>query len=138
MDKLQGEKYFAQLMKEKEIEGIDKVKEGIGVPASWCDKDKSHFCCPSGNDHMSGIGVSKGDLLAFEVTDTLESGDIGLFFVKENKCVCRIYRVYDAGIFLLATNPSIEPYKVESDDKDFRIAGKLVAILKDMRNKKAE
>lgn len=136
MNKKQGDKYFKKLLEGKDFADKSRVTEGIGIPKSWCDQDKSYFCCPSGNNAMNGIGINEGDLLAFEVTDNLNSGEVGLFFIKDGKSVCRIYKVYDSGsTYLIATDSSVEPYRVDPDDNEFHIVGKLVAILKDVRNK---
>lgn len=135
MNKKQGDKYLQQLLEEKEFANKSRVTEGIGIPKSWCDEDRSYFCCQSGNNAMSGIGINEGDLLTFEVTDSLNSGEVGLFFTKGKKSICRIYKIYDSGsIYLVSTDSSVEPYRVDPEDKEFHIAGKLVAILKDMRN----
>ena len=136
MNKEQGEQYLKMLSKTTDFFRSERITSGVGVPVEWTDPDKSYFCCPSGSDAMSGIGINKGDLLVFEVIDTLNSGEAGLFFCKGDRCVCRIYREYDSGRkYLMTAGNSEEPYRIEPDDTDFHIVGRLAAILKNMKDK---
>jgi SOS-response transcriptional repressor LexA len=79
---------------------------------------------------MTSAGINDGDLLIFEVGDTLEDGDIGMFFFgKEHKSVCRIYKTYQSGAIYLLGDLKREPIRVDHDE-NFRIGGKLVGICK--------
>lgn len=130
MNRKQGEKHLEKLgatvgyFKEEGITG------SISLPPDFLDDEKSYFSATASGNGMSGVGINDGDIIVFETTDHVESGDVGMFFF-DGKSACRIYRKYDSGkAFLLATDSSREPYEIKPDDNTFHVAGKLACIVK--------
>ena len=86
---------------------------------------------------MTSAGINDGDLLIFEVADTLEDGEIGMFFYgEEHKSICRIYKRYQSGAVYLLGNLKREPIRVD-DDENFYIGGRLVGIYKAIQRKQS-
>lgn len=136
MDEKQGEEYLKDLgntvgyFKEELIDGE------IALPADFLDKDKHYFSATAFGNGMSGAGINDGDIIVFEVTDHIESGEVGMFFF-DGKSACRIYRKYDSGKeYLLAANSEREPYEIKPDDKTFHVAGRLAIVIKNVKGKK--
>ena len=129
----------------KYIESIRKVtdyfencKGMIPLPEGIIDSNGSYFSCNATGTGMCLYGIDDGDYLVFEVSDTITSGEIGMFIYGEmHTTVCRLYKEYDDGGIYLLGDPNVrQPIKIDKNDLDFSVVGQLVAVVKNMRNKK--
>lgn len=129
MDKEEAGKYISELSEVSDFFGRS-AKKTMWIPKEFFNADKDYFGAHAAGDGMTSAGINDGDLLIFEVGDTLEDGDIGMFFYgKEHKSVCRIYKTYQSGAIYLLGDLKREPIRVDHDE-NFRIGGKLVGICK--------
>ena len=136
MNKDESGKYISELSEASDF--FDRsAKKTMWIPKEFFDENKDYFGARAAGDGMTSAGINDGDLLIFEVADTLEDGEIGMFFYgKEHKSVCRIYKRYQSGAVYLLGNLKREPIRVD-DDENFYIGGRLVGIYKAIQRKQS-
>ena len=129
-----------QKLKER---GIDLSQFQTGRIAECSDtmfrteEDKDYFMVTAQGNGMREMGINDGDTLIVEVCDKLEDGDYGAFVTKEHSFLMRRYRVTENGdVYLVAASPERAPTHITKDDASFKIIGKLVGLIKDLRNYK--
>lgn len=73
--------------------------------------------------------IYEDDLLLIRKTDTLEDGEIGVFYLNEEVyCKKFKYNPLKDEITLKSLNPKYDPIKVDDED-DFHIIGRVVGVL---------
>lgn len=83
MNKDEAGKYISELSEVSDF--FDRsAKKTMWIPKEFFDENKDYFGARAAGDGMTSAGINDGDLLIFEVGDTLEDGDIGMFFTEKN------------------------------------------------------
>lgn len=110
----------------------------ITLPAEMFNVGSEYYGAKADGDGMLSYGINSGDLLIFEKTDQIASGKIGTFSIgPEHKTLCRLYRQYENGESWLLGDPAIrEPIRVDPENPEFYVIGKLTSIIRDVRGKK--
>ena len=113
------------------------VNNMISIPTEYIDKNHDYFSTRAAGDGMAVFGIDEGDTLIFEVSDTIASGEIGMFiYGEEHTSVCRIYKEYENGNIFLLGDPNLrQPIQIMPGEQNFHVIGKLTTIMKDVRNK---
>lgn len=122
-----------------EMTGLfETITGSVSLPKELIDDNRQYFGVKADGDGMSTYGINNGDILMFEVTDQISSGEIGCFvFGSARKSVCRLFKEYENGrAYLFGDLKTREPILVDRDDPDFHVIGKLATVIKDVRNKK--
>lgn len=91
------------------------------IPDAFLTAGKEYFANPADSDSMSPLFVPE-DILIFEKSDVIESGQIGAFYLNGEYCCKRYCRLADESIVLLSENNAYEPIMVKQDD-DFKVVG---------------
>ncbi len=123
------------------LQSIDYFKNSLGagsfsVNQLHLDPNKLYVGATASGTGMTDIGIDDGDFVIIEISDTIESGEIGMFVYGEDKSVvCRLYKKYDDGSEWLIASKSRKPIPV-SDDPNFIVAGKIVTVCKSIAGKK--
>lgn len=123
----------------REVTNLFNEKTGvIALPAEMIDSSHEYYGVKADGHGMSSYGINNGDVLMFEVSDQISSGEIGTFTIgPEHKTLCRLYKQYENGEIWLLGDPAIrEPIKIDPGDPNFHVIGKLTSIIKDVRGKK--
>ena len=82
-------------------------------------------------DSMIGEGILEGDFAVVQPSETARSGDLVVAYLGEDQeaTVKRLYRTANR-IELRAANPRYRPIKVDLKDPYFRLAGRVVGIVR--------
>lgn len=105
----------------------DIPEDYISVPNRIIKKNQTYFANIAHGDSMVGKGIKDGDILVFERTSSLESGQIGSFCVGD-KNYCKIFRKLNNGMILLeSANEKYDPIVIDvaNNEDCFRIIGVL-------------
>lgn len=103
----------------------DMVEDYIAVPYRLINPHSDYFAHVASGDSMIGKGIKDGDVLVFEKTNYLESGQVGSFCIGESQAVCKIFRKLPNGMIMLeSANDKYEPILVDIYDECFRVIGK--------------
>ena len=110
----------------------DNIDDYIAVPNKFVKPNKKYFANYASGDSMVGKGIQNGDVLIFEQTQVLESGQIGSFCINEGDAVCKTFRKLSNGIVLLeSANSAYDPIEIDvMKNECFRVIGKLVGSFK--------
>lgn len=106
----------------------DNIEDYIAVPDRYINSNKEYFANIAKGDSMIGKGINDGDILIFEKTNVLESGQIGSFCINDgNDCVCKTFRRLNNGMIVLeSANQKYDPIIIDVTNECFRVIGKLV------------
>lgn len=103
----------------------DMIEDYIAVPNRLINPHSDYFAHVASGDSMIGKGIKDGDVLVFEKTNYLESGQVGSFCIGESQAVCKIFRKLPNGMIMLeSANDKYEPILVDIYDECFRVIGK--------------
>ena len=123
------------------LQSIDYFKNSLG-PGTFSadqlhlDPNKLYVGATASGTGMTDMGIDDGDFVVIEISDTIKSGEIGMFVYGANQdVVCRLYKKYDDGSEWLIANKSRKPIPVSSDP-NFIVAGKIAVVCKIMTEKK--
>lgn len=108
----------------------ETLGEMISIPSHLAGKEEL-FANPAKGDSMEP-GISEGDLLIFEATPSLESGEIGAFHLNGKYYCKRFKQMPDGTFWLFSDNPKYEPIPIHLAD-DFKVLGKCVLKLGPIR-----
>ena len=106
------------------LEGTLALESGLGPR-------KELFCLRVQGDSMTGAGIEDGDIAIVRKKDDFEDGEIGVAVVDGEATVKRVFRTGD-GIELRPANDAYDPIRV-TPEQDFRYAGQVVGVRRDMR-----
>lgn len=110
------------LMEEENIEGYLELKEIFGEKGEI-------FALRVKGESMKGAGIEDGDYVIVRHQETLQPGEIGVFFVNEEATVKRFF-IKEEKVILFPENPSMEPLLIEKNHPSFRIGGKVIGVIK--------
>jgi repressor LexA len=96
---------------------------------SWFRTDDSSFALRVRGDSMIDAGISDGDLVIVRSQPKVDNGQIGVALIDEEATVKRIYDEGDRWR-LQPENPNLEPRFVPKNEPGFRIAGKVVGVIR--------
>lgn len=103
----------------------DSIEDYITVPERYLKKGTEYFANTATGDSMIGKGIKNGDILVFEKTSILESGQIGSFCIGESEAVCKTLRKLPNGMIMLeSANDAYDPIVVDLSNECFRVIGK--------------
>lgn len=110
---------------------LDETKETIAVPCNLIKENKSYFAQYAKGDSMIDEHIIENDLLIFELTSTLDNGEIGCFVIDENIATCKKYYKDDSQnlVILQPANSEYTPIVVTSKTY-FKILGRLHSIIR--------
>ena len=111
----------------------DNIIEYVPVPSKGLSSPDRYFAQEAIGESMKDAGISSGDLLIFEKTNSVDSGVIGCFCIDENEAMCKKYSVKNGIIMLMPMNSDFEPIIVDPLDECFKCLGKLKKIIKDVK-----
>ncbi len=123
------------------LQSNDYFKNSLGVGSFSAEQlhlepNKLYVGATASGTGMTDMGIDDGDFVIIEISDTIESGEVGMFVYGEAKnVVCRLYKKYDDGSEWLIANKDRKPIPV-SDDTNFTVAGKIVTVCKSIAGKK--
>ncbi len=84
-------------------------------------------------DSMKDCDIHDGDHAVVRKQDEVESGEIALAVLNDEQTVKRVIKTSE-GICLQPANPDFRPIKVQAEAGDFRVAGKVIGILRKVRS----
>ena len=106
----------------------EEVEEWMPVPSRWGGEGR--FLLRVKGDSMTGDGICDGDLVVVDPRAAVEEGEITVALVDEEATVKRLRRRGKA-IELEASNPAYPPLRVKAGEAEVRLAGKVVALLRE-------
>ena len=110
----------------------DSIIDFIALPSDMLNPAKEYFAQYAVGDSMVNAGINQGDLLVFQKTGHIDSGQIGCFCIDENEAVCKRYRVTASHqILLMPENDAYDPIVVDVEMQHFRCLGKLALVISD-------
>ena len=103
----------------------DNIEDYIAVPDKYIKPNHEYFANTACGDSMIGKGIKNGDVLVFEKTNVVDSGEIGAFCVNDESAVCKTFRKLSNGMIMLeSANDKYEPIMVDISDDCFRVIGR--------------
>ena len=112
------------LLAEEHLEGYFNIRD------LYSSSDDVFMLRVSG-ESMIKAGIYDGDYVVVRMQQILGSGEIGVAFIGDEATVKRIY--CDGNIIrLVPENDSMQPIMVMMSDPSFRIAGKVVGVIRKM------
>jgi repressor LexA len=96
---------------------------------SWFRTDDESFALRVRGDSMIDAGIEDGDLVIVRSQGRVDNGQIAVAILDDEATVKRIYDEGDRWR-LQPENPNLEPRFVPKSDASFRIAGKVVGVVR--------
>jgi len=110
------------ILAEENFEGYVDLNELFG-------RGDDTFLLKVRGESMIGAGINDGDLVVVHNQDRVASGEIGVAFVGGEATVKRLF--HEEGSWRLQPeNPAIDPIRVWDGDPEFRIAGKVIGVVR--------
>ena len=110
------------------IDAVENVEGEIAVDFSFLPQGES-FSLRVMGESMKNAGILDGDVVVVKKQATADKGDIVVAIVNGEATVKR-YFPHDGKIRLQPENDDFEPIIVDKRSGDFRIAGKVVGLLR--------
>ena len=110
------------------IDSAENVEGEIALDLSFVPKGETFSLTVTG-DSMMGAGILNGDVVIVKKQEVAERGDIVVAVINGEATVKR-YMPENGHIRLQPENDSFEPIIVDRRDEEFRIAGKVVGLLR--------
>ncbi|MBD3403246.1 transcriptional repressor LexA [candidate division GN15 bacterium] len=110
------------------IDAIENIEGEIAVDFSFLPKGDSFSLRVSG-DSMIQAGIFDGDVVVVKKQEVAESGDI-VVAVLNGEATVKRYHPRNGKVVLQPANDAYEPIEVDRDSGDFRIAGKVVGLMR--------
>ena len=110
------------------IDSAENVEGEIALDLSFVPKGETFSLTVTG-DSMMGAGILNGDVVIVKKQEVAERGDIVVAVINGEATVKR-YMPESGHIRLQPENDSFEPIIVDRRDEEFRIAGKVVGLLR--------
>lgn len=109
----------------------DNIIDYISIPKKMLRPHKKYFANYAMGDSMKEENINDGDLIIFEHTNIINNGDIGCFCIDDNEATCKIFKRDSATsiIMLLPANKDFQPIIITSENKGFKIIGKLALVI---------
>jgi repressor LexA len=106
----------------------EEVEEWMPVPSRWGGEGR--FLLRVIGDSMIGDGIHDGDLVVVDPRSAVEDGEVVVALVDGEATIKRLRRRKKA-VELEASNPLYPTLRVEKGEAELRLAGKVVALLRD-------
>lgn len=106
----------------------EDVEEWLPVPARWSGEGR--FLLRVRGDSMIGDGIQDGDLVVVDPRAEGAEGEIVVALVDGEATVKRLRRRRKA-LELAASNPLYPPLRLEAGDAEVRLAGRVVALMRE-------
>jgi repressor LexA len=110
------------IMAEENIRDVVVLEEYFG-------RERSTFVLRVRGESMRGAGIHDGDLVVVHQQPTLEAGEIGVVCLGSEATVKRVFPEGEM-IRLQPENEFLAPAFVSRDDPDFRIAGRVIGVIR--------
>lgn len=112
----------APVLSDENFEGYVDLNELFG-------RGDGTFLLRVRGESMTGAGINDGDLVVVRHQEQVASGEIGVAFLAGEATVKRIF--LEAGTYRLQPeNPAMDPIRVWAGDAEFRIAGKVIGVVR--------
>lgn len=111
----------------------DNILDYVAVPSANLSDSLEYFAQYAEGNSMIDAGIESGDLLVFQKTPSINSGDIGCFCIDENEATCKKLKKQGDTIILQPMNTEYDPIIVDVLNNHFAILGKLKKIIKDVQ-----
>jgi len=110
------------VLTEENFEGYVDLNELFG-------RGEGTFLLKVRGESMIGAGINDGDLIVVRNQEQIASGEIGVALVGGEATVKRLF--HEAGSWRLQPeNPAMDPIRVWDGDPEFRIAGKVIGVVR--------
>ena len=96
---------------------------------SYFGGDPSTFVLRVKGESMVEAGIHDGDMVVVHHQPTLESGEIGVVYLREEAMVKRVF-IEGESVRLQPENGKMSPVVVSRDDPEFRIGGKVIGVVR--------
>lgn len=106
----------------------EEVEEWIPVPTRL--KGEGRFLLRVRGDSMVGDGICDGDLVVVDPRLSIEEGEVVVALVDGEATIKRLRR-REGAIELEASNPAYPSLQIKEGEAEVRLAGKVVALLRD-------
>jgi repressor LexA len=110
------------VLAEENFEGYVDLNELFG-------RGDDSFLLKVRGESMIGAGINDGDLVVVHSQDRVASGEIGVALLGGEATVKRLFHE-EGGWRLQPENPAIDPIRVWDGDPEFRIAGKVIGVVR--------
>ncbi|UCD63670.1 MAG: transcriptional repressor LexA [Candidatus Zixiibacteriota bacterium] len=110
------------------IDAIENIEGQIAVDSSFAPRGDS-FTLKVLGDSMRDAGILDGDIVVVQKQQVARKGDIVVAIIGDEATVKR-YHPDGRQVRLLPENDAYEPIIVDRRSKDFRIAGKVVGLMR--------
>ncbi len=111
------------------ILATQNIESTMQVDQSLLPASGTTFALKVHGESMKDAGILEGDIVLARQQENADHGDIVVALLGEEATVKR-YAPDTACIRLLPENEAFEPIVVSHDDQDFRIAGKVVGLMR--------
>ena len=108
----------------------DNILDYVSVPSQKLAPSRQYFAQYAKGDSMNGVGIDDGDLLVFELTSQIDSGQIGSFCIDENEATCKKFTIQNNLIILQPANSQYDPIIIDPTNQHFRCVGRLILSIK--------
>jgi len=110
------------VLAEENFEGYVDLNELFG-------RGEGTFLLKVSGESMIGAGINDGDLVVVRHQEQIASGEIGVAYVSGEATVKRLF--HEEGSWRLQPeNPALDPIRVWDGDPDFRVAGKVIGVVR--------
>jgi repressor LexA len=110
------------VLAEENFEGYVDLNELFG-------RGEDTFLLKVRGESMIGAGINDGDLVVVRNQDRIASGEIGVALVGGEATVKRLF--HEEGTWRLQPeNPVMDPIRVWDGDPEFRVAGKVIGVVR--------
>jgi len=110
------------VLAEENFEGYVDLNEMFG-------RGDGTFLLKVRGESMIGAGINDGDLVVVRHQERIDSGEIGVAVVAGEATVKRLF--HEQGSWRLQPeNPALDPIRVWDGDPEFRIAGKVIGVVR--------
>lgn len=110
------------------VMAIENLEGNIPVDPRFFGRE-GHFALKVKGDSMTGAGIHEGDYVIVRQQDSARSGDIVVALIGDEATV-KVLRYRGKKIFLEAVNPAYQPILLEGDDRQPRILGRVVGLVR--------
>lgn len=113
------------------ILAVEHVEELIQVDPSWL-RGEENFALEVKGDSMVEAGILDGDVVLAQVQESAMTGDMIVALIGDEATV-KFYFPEKGGVRLQPANERYEPIRVDPGEQAFRIAGKVVGLMRRYR-----
>jgi repressor LexA len=110
------------------IDAVENIESEIALDRSFLPRGDS-FCLKVSGDSMMGAGIFDGDMVVVKKQAVAQKGDI-VVAVLNGEATVKRYVPASESIRLQPENDAFEPIVVSKKSGEFRIAGKVIGLLR--------